>query len=137
MTSPTVLEGVEAEGAKAAAFLDPLQSHYERDASVLELREDVTFEDAECSVIGIVGTEIDFYIDKASNLLVGVKLAYFDPMTGPVKAVMQFSDYVDYGGVMLPEARKLVLREGAMTIDYAYAKTELDVELDETVFEKP
>ena len=137
MASPTVLEGMEAEGVKAAAFLDPLQSHYERDPSVLEQREDVTFQDIECSVVGIVSTEIDFYLDKASDLLVGVKLAYFDPMTGPVKAVMQFSDYVDHGGVMFPETRTLVLQDGAMTIDYTYTKTELDVELDETLFEKP
>jgi len=39
--------------------------------------------------------------------------------------------------VMLPASRVIVVGDGAMTIDYIYAKTEIDVELDETVFEKP
>ena len=49
----------------------------------------------------------------------------------------QIKLHEEYGGVMFPESRKIVIGDGAMTIEYAYAKTEIDVELDETVFERP
>ncbi|MBT3269940.1 hypothetical protein HN371_22525 [Candidatus Poribacteria bacterium] len=136
-TGTTALEGMQVEGAKAAAFLDPMQGIYEQDAGVFEQREDATFEDIECSVVGIAGVEVEYYIDKASDLLVGAKLGYVDPTSGPVALVIQYFDHEEYGGVMFPESRKIVIGDGAMTIEYAYAKTEIDVELDETVFERP
>ena len=133
----TALEGIQIEGVKAASFPDPLQGIYEESAGAFEQREDATFEDSECSVIGIVGVEIEYYIEKASDLLVGVRLAYVDPTAGATTVVIHYADHEEFGGVMLPASRVIVVGDGAMTIDYIYAKTEIDVELDETVFEKP
>ena len=134
----TALSGNDLEGAKSAANIDPLQSFYEQGGSfALQQGEDETFQGKECAVIELLGAELVFYIDKASNLIAGMKASYSDSNLGDTAVVIQYSDYVEYGGVMFPNSRKLIVGDGATTIVYTYTKTEVDVELDENTFASP
>ena len=88
-------------------------------------------------MIRVIDTEDVFYIDKASNLLVGAKTTYTDLNVKNAIAVLHYADYTDYEGVMLPNSYEISIGDGALTVNYTITKTEIDSTLDETIFEKP
>ena len=75
--SPTILPETEHGRAKSTTYIYPLQAIYEElGNSVFQQNEDELFRDKECAVIRVTDSEDVFYIDKASNLLVGAKTTY-------------------------------------------------------------
>ena len=137
--SSTTLSKMELERTKGEAYTDPLQSIYEQHgSSALQQTEDTKFRGKECFVIQIIGVEgVSYYIDKVSNLLVGFKAPYTDANYGSGTVALSYADYTEYDGVMLPNSREISIGNGELTVNYTYTKTEIDVALDETIFEKP
>jgi hypothetical protein len=133
-TKPLV--GNELEAAMIDVNIDPLHSIYTQySGGIFEQLKDEKFQGKECTAIRLEGGEIVYYIDKASNLLVGLKVPFEDPNLGDTTVVIQFSDYAEYDGVMFPNSSRTIIDDGAITVDYTYTKTEIDVELDEKIFE--
>ena len=136
--SPTLLPEAEYGRAKSATYMDPLQAIYkELGSSVFQENGDELFRGKECRVIRVIDTEDVFYIDKASNLLVGAKTTYTVPNAKSAITVLHYDDYTDYEGVMLPNSYEIFIGDGALTVNYTITKTEIDTLLDETIFEKP
>ena len=137
-SSPTSLPETEYGRARSTTYIDPLQAIYQEHGSkVLQQDEDELFQGKECSVIRVIDTEDVFYIDKASNLLVGAKTTYTGLNAKNAIAVLYYADYTDYEGVMLPNSYEIFIGNGTLTVNYTITKTEIDTLLDETIFEKP
>ena len=142
--STTTLSKMELERTRGEAYTDPLQPIYEQyGSSAFQRGEDETFQGRDCFVIQIIGMEdLSYYIDKTSNLLIGLKVLYTDRNFGSgsmvlYPVVLYYTDYTEYEGVMLPNSREIHIGNGELTINYTYTKTEIDITLDETIFEKP
>ena len=136
--SPTILPETEYGRAKSSTYIYPLQAIYEElGSSVFQQIEDALFRGKECSVIRVIDTEDVFYIDKTSNLLVGAKTTYTTPNAKSAIAVLHYDDYTDYEGVMLPNSCEIFIGDGALVVSFTFTNTEIDIALDETIFEKP
>ena len=135
----TAIPVSELKNARNEAYINPFQAIYEQgSSSAFEQGEDEKFQNKECLVIQIIGVnDIFYYIDKASSLLAGIKAPNTDPNFGGATVIVHYTDYSEYGGVMLPDSRKIFIGNDALTVNYTFTKTEIDVELDETIFEKP
>ena len=137
-SSPTILPETEYGRAKSTTYIYPLQAIYEEfGSSVFQQIEDELFRGKECWVIRVIDTEDVFYIDKASNLLVGGKTTYTGLNGKNAIVVLHYGDYMDYEGVMLPNSYEISIGDGALTVNYTFTKTEFDTAIDETIFEKP
>ena len=130
---------MELERTKGEAYMDPLHAIYEQHGSrVFQHGEDAKFQGKECFVIQIPDVDdVRCYIDKTSNLLVGFKAPYIDANYGSGTVALSYADYTEYEGVMLPNSRQISIGNGELTVNYTYTKTEIDVALDDTIFEKP
>ena len=136
--SPTTLPETEYGRAKNTTYIYPLQAIYEElGSSALELAEDELFWGKECSVIRVIDSEDVFYIDKASNLLVGAKTTYTGLNAKNAIAVLLYDNYTDYEGVMLPNSYEIFIGNGVLTVNYTFTKTEIDTLLDAAIFQKP
>ena len=138
----TDFSAMELEIAKQKVYITPFQRSYEQHgSSAFQQREDETFQDKECFVIQIIGVEgvenMFYYIDKTSNLLVGIKAPNTDPTFNSNTVIIQLGDYTEYNGVVLPNSRHVSIGENELNANYTYTKTEIDVTLDEAIFEKP
>ena len=138
----TEFSAMELEIAKQRVYITPFQLSYEQHGSkAFKQREDETFQDKECFVIQIIGVEgvedTFYYIDKTSNLLVGIKAPNTDPTFNSDTVMIQLGDYTEYNGVVLPNSRQVSIGENELNANYTYTKTEIDVTLDEAIFEKP
>ena len=69
--------------------------------------------------------------------MVAMKTSVSDPAMGDVVVAVYYSDYSEYEGVLLPNSTDIDIADGTITIELDYSKTELDVEVDEAIFEKP
>ncbi len=85
----------------------------------------------------IVDTDIVFYLDKDTSYVVAMQTSISDPALGDARLAIYYSDYSEYEGVVLPDSTVIDIADGTITIDLDYSKTELDVEVDEAIFEKP
>ena len=56
---------------------------------------------------------------------------------GEITLMISCGDYAEYGGVMLPNTTSLDIANGMITVDTTYETTEIDVDVDEAIFEKP
>ncbi len=137
--SITTLSKLESERAKGEAYTNLLQPIYEQHGSTaFQQGEDETFQGMECFVIQVRGVEdVSYYIGKDSNLLVGFKAPYTDPNFGSGTVILHYTDYTEYAGVMLSNSREIHIGKGVLTVNYTFTETEIDVALDETIFEKP
>ena len=137
--SITTLSKMESERIKGEAYTSLLQPIYEQHGSrAFGQLEDETFQGKECFVIQIRGVEnLSYYIDKDSNLLVGFKAPYTDPNFGSGTVILHYTDYTEYEGVMLSNSREIHIGNGVLIVNYTFTETEIDVVLDETIFEKP
>lgn len=138
----TEFSATELEIAKQRVYITPFQRSYEQHgSSAFKQHEDETFQDRECFVIQIIGVEgvedTFYYIDKTSNLLVGIKAPNTDPTFNSDTVIIHFADYAEYNGVRLPNSRQVSIGENELNANYTYTKTEIDVTLDEAIFEKP
>jgi len=133
---------MELDRTRGEAYTDPLQPIYEQyGSSAFQRGEDETLEDRECFVIQIIGVEgvenTFYYIDKTSNLLIGIKTPNIDPTFNSDTVIIHLGDYVEYKGVVFPNFRQVSIGNNELNVNYTYTNTEIDVELDETIFEKP
>ena len=138
----TALSAMELEIAKQRVYITPLQRSYEQyGSSAFGQREDETFQDKECFVVQIIGVEgvenTFYYIDKTSNLLVGIKAPNTDPTFSSDTVIIHFGDYAEYNGVMLANSRQVSIGNNELNANYTFTETEIDVTLDEAIFEKP
>ena len=137
--STTILSELESQRAKGEAYMNPLQPIYEQHgSSAFQQGQDETLQGRDCFVIQIRGVgDVSYYIDKTSNLLFGFKAPYTDPNFGSGTLHFYYTDYTEYEGVMLPNSREIHIGNGVLTVNYVFTETEIDVVLDETIFEKP
>ncbi len=135
----TIFSELESQRAKGEAYTDLLQPIYQQHGSAaFQQGEDEIFENKECFVIQIRGSEdISYYIDKTSNLLAGFKAPYTDANFGSGTVVLYYADYTEYEGIMLSNSREVRIGNGVLTVNYTFTETEIDVALDEAIFEKP
>ena len=124
------LSGDDLAFARAGIFLDPLQDIYEQyGAAAFTESGDKTIDGKECVLLNVVGAPLAFALDKESHHV--VELMIESALT------IHFGDYAGYGGVMLPNTATYDIQNLAISIDITYEKTDVDVELDEAMFEKP
>ena len=132
------LEGDDLAFAKAAMYLDPSHSVYEQfRSSALMQGSDKTIKGKECVTLTIAGAPISYYVDKESQHIVGIEITTNNPTMGEISIMIELGDYAEYSGVMLPNSSSINIADGVITIDTTYETTEIDVELDEAIFEKP
>jgi hypothetical protein len=132
------LEGPDLDLAKAATHLDPLHSVVELFGSAaLTLGSDRAVYGKDCVTLNLAGAPISYFVDKESQYLVGIELTTTDPAMGEIALMVGYGDYAEFGGVMLPNTTSLDIANGMITVDTTFEKTEIDVELDESIFEKP
>ena len=137
------LAGDELEIAMSAVYVDPLQSLYQQYGnSAFEQGEDEMFNDTACTVLKVYETELVYYLDKTSHLVVGMRTPYRQSdESAATTMVIHYADYEETAGVMLPNTLKVVVGDGTQAEDYTYIckyqTTEIDVALDESIFEKP
>jgi alcohol dehydrogenase (cytochrome c) len=72
-------------------------------------------------------------VDKKSNLFVAQKFS----IGGEDLFTAYYSEYTNYEGVMLPDYTSFDIANGVITIETTMTKTEINVEVDESIFEKP
>ena len=139
LSSTTTLSEMESERTKGEAYTNLLQPIYEQHGSIaFQKSEDEMFRGKQCFVIQIRGSQdMFYYIDRDSNLLVGFKAPYTDPNFGSDTLVLHYADYTEYEGVMLPNSREVHIGNGVLAVNYTFTETEINVALDETIFEKP
>ncbi|RKU22786.1 hypothetical protein C6499_19490 [Candidatus Poribacteria bacterium] len=138
----TEFSAMELEIAKQKVYITPLQRSYEQHgSSAFRQLEDETFQGKECFVIQIIGVEgiekMFYYIDKTSNLLIGIKTPNTDPTFSSDTVIIHFGDYAEYNGVMFPNSRQVSIGNNELNANYTFTETEIDVTLDETIFDKP
>ncbi len=132
------LEGDDLAFAITAMYLDPLHSAYDQfGSSALSLGADKMVYGKDCVTLTQEGAPVSYYIDKESQYLVGVEITTTDPQMGEITLMIGYGDYTEYGGVMFPNTSSLDIANGMITIDTTYETTEIDVDVDEAIFEKP
>ena len=138
----TALSAMELEIAKQRTHITPFQRIYEQHgSSAFEQGEDETFYGKECFVIQIIGVEgvenTFYYIDKTSNLLIGIKAPNTDPTFSSDTVIVYYTDYAKYGGLMFLNSYEVSIGDNELRANYIFTNTEIDVPLDETIFKKP
>ena len=137
-TGLTTLEGSDLETTKSTIYLDPLQSIYESyGASAFKQTDDQTIREKECVVLAVEEANLSFFLDKESHQLVSMQMQIEDPAMGPMAVNLYFSDYKEYFGIMIPDTTEFDVMDGSITMKMTYDKTEIDVEIDESIFEMP
>jgi hypothetical protein len=137
-TGTVTLSGTALEGAKAAAFPDPLQDLFDLyGAEAFIEGDDGVVRGQDCDTLWIVDTDIAFYLDKATHHLLAMETSISDPALGDARLAIYYSDHSEYEGVWLPDRTELNIADGTITIGLEYTQTEIDVPVDEAVFEKP
>ena len=135
----TELSAMELERTKNSVYITPFQRSYEQyGSSAFRQSEDEKFQGKECTVIQIIDTEdVFYYIDKTSNLLIGIKVPNTDPTFSSDTVLVHYADYTEYSGLMFSNSQEISIGNNELRVNYAYTKTEIDAALDETIFEKP
>jgi hypothetical protein len=133
-----ILSGDTLALAKAPAFLDPLRELFERVGSAAYSQgQDEIVRGRDCVTLRIVDTDVVFYLDKEASYVVAMKISVLDPAMGAAAVAVYFADHAEYDGVVLPDSTDIDIADGAITLEYDYSKTEIDVAVDEAIFEKP
>ena len=137
MQGTVILSGDTLALAKAPAFLDPLRELFERVGSAAYSQgQDEIVRGRDCVTLRIVDTDVVFYLDKEASYVVAMKISVLDPAMGAAAVAVYFADHAEYDGVVLPDSTDIDIADGAITLEYDYSKTEIDVAVDEAIFEK-
>ena len=75
-------------------------------------------------------------VDAETKLISQVSFETDMPQIGTVKITGGYSEYEEYNGAMLATRTSLEI-PGFATIDTRFTTTEIDVEVDHSIFEKP
>jgi outer membrane lipoprotein-sorting protein len=132
------LEGDELDRIKASAQISPLLAHIsESGAEGIKVVPDEKLEGRECHVLQAQDRDTKYYLDKESHLLVALSGTPENSDLGSAVVVTHFDGYKAYDGVQLPEEAATELMNGAFTIGFEFSETEVNVEIDDSIFEKP
>ncbi len=80
--------------------------------------------------------EIEVFVDAETNLVSHVSFEADVPPAGAVTITAKSSEYEEHDGVMLATRTTLDI-PGAFTIETTFTTTELNAEVDHSIFEKP
>ena len=134
------LEGQQAETLAAQTLLHPFLAY---DTPVLGPAEYSKLDDAEIDgrphhVIQVSTGSLtaEIAVDAETMLVSRTRIDTDVPQVGSVTITAAVSDYEEHDGLMFA-TRSLVYVPGLATIDTRIAATELNVEVDHSIFEKP
>lgn len=135
------LEGPELELQKALfMYLSPLHAVYDlygKSAFVMGADKTIDGKDSVTLILGGGASPVSLHIDKVSHHLIAVGLTTVDPAMGEINIVIGYGDYTEHAGVMLPNTTSLNVANGMIATKTTYQNTEINIEVDEAIFEKP
>ena len=119
----------------AAVDISPLVSAWQRyGTSAVKVLPEETHDGKEYIVLQIAKLgDVKFYLDKKSHLLARRTIAEEDDV------LLSFGNYARHEGVQLPGSMdvEFVDDDGENVFHFTYDKTEINVELDDALFDKP
>jgi hypothetical protein len=134
------IEGGELEQIRAELVISPLVgvkaegAAGDLSAGGTEEIDGVAYEVLELAREG--QSPIRFYLDPETHLLARTQIEQDSPQFGPITIVLEFSDYQEHGGVLLPTLEKIDLGE-FIRLETTYNETVINGEVDESIFDKP
>ena len=133
----------DLEGQQAEIFIGQTLLHFFLPYNTPGAGEYRKLDDAEVGgrphhVVGLsTGTlEIELFVDAETKLISQISFETDMPQIGTVKITGGYSDYEEYDGAMLATHISLEI-PGFATIDTRLTTTEINVEVDHSIFEKP
>jgi hypothetical protein len=134
------LEGAQAVNLQAQTLLHYFLPYNTPELGAAEYRklDDTEVEGRPHHVVGVlVGTfELEILVDAETKMVTRVRFEIDNPQGGTVEATADSLAYEAFDGVMMPTRTTLDI-PGIATIDTRYTTTELNVEVDHSIFEKP
>ncbi len=134
------LEGPQAAALVARTLLHPFLPFERPDVGVAEFRKtdgaDLEGRPHHGVIVTAEDVEFSIFIDADTMLLSRIQFDTEVPQLGTVRITVDYSDYEEHGGVKLP-TRQLLDVPGAITVDTRYTTTEINVDVDPSIFEKP
>ncbi len=134
------LEGAQGSNLQAQTLLHYFLPYNMPELGQAEYRklDDTEVEGRPHHVVGVtVGTfEIELFVDAETKMLRRVRSQIDNPQGGTVEATVDSLDYEAFDGVMLATRTTLDI-PGLISTDTRYTTTELNVEVDHSIFEKP
>ena len=134
------LEGAQAANLQAQTLLHYFLPFNRPELGPAEYRK---LDDTEVGgrphhVVGVsVGTfELEILVDVETKMVTQVRFEMDNPQGATVEATVDSLAYEAFDGVMMP-TRNTVDIPGIATVDTRYTTTELNVEVDHSIFEKP
>ena len=134
------LEGAQAVSLQAQTLLHYFLPYNTPELGQAEYRklDDTELDGRPHHVVGVlVGTnELEIFVDAETKIVTRVRFEMDNLQGGTVEATADSLAYEAFDGVMMP-TRITVDIPGIATIDTRYTTTELNVEVDHSIFEKP
>ena len=133
----------DLEGQQAEILIGQTLLHFFLPYNTPGAGEYLKLDDAELGerphhVMGLsTGTlEMELFVDAETKLISKISFETDMPQIGTVKITGGYSEYEEYNGAMLATRTSLEI-PGFATIDTRFTTTEIDVEVDHSIFEKP
>ncbi len=82
------------------------------------------------------GIDYRYFLDKETHLVTQLTVAFDSSALGPVEATIRLSEYETFEGVKMATRSQLSI-PGVFDLDTTYDRTEINVVVDETIFQKP
>ncbi|MGI9474398.1 MAG: EF-hand domain-containing protein [Rubripirellula sp.] len=127
------LRDVSSEEAIMERFLvvpSPLVALREEfGAAALKHGADVDFNGKNCAVVTLVGRPVEFFVNRESSLLEGVKLSQ--------QSEMIYESFIRVDGIQFPKQITLKVASPETTLVYQFTSTKLGEELDASKFLRP
>ena len=134
------LEGPQAAVLLARSLLHPFLGFERPELGGAQFRKaddaDLEGRSHHVVIVDVQDVEFSIFVDADTMLLSRFEFNTTVPQLGTVRITGDYSDYEDHGGVKLP-TRQLLDVPGAFTVDTRYTTTEINVEVDQSIFEKP
>lgn len=136
------LEPREAAGVRLQAVLNPLIGYQMLYTVGLPVQraEDATLDGAKCYVLRVDFDErskLRVYVDKKTHFIVRLSLdAYAEQLGATFTINLDYGDYTQFDGIMLPQRTRLTIGQ-IFDLQTTYTNTEINPEIDESVFEYP
>ena len=138
MQGMTDLEGQQAEILVAQTVLHVFLPYNTPGAPEYRKLDDSEVGGRPHHVVGLSTETLEFevFVDAETKLVSHVSFEADVPPAGAITITAKSSGYEEHGGVMLATLTSLDI-PGAVTIDTTFTTTELNMEVDQSIFEKP
>lgn len=137
---PAVLKGDDEDDIVGEANFDPLVEWGRSKESMLELLGEKSVHGKEHYVLQVqeeIGSPVTtLYVDKKTMMLTRWEFKDDSPDLGDLTIVVTDSDFKKFGAIWINQ-RSLVQVGDAMSIEYVYTSTEVNADIDESLFELP